>query len=314
MQRRRVLFQMCTQTHAGTGPRKFVKGLFDQFAAFSLTLVCVSFTDCQSSSNQHRVTGCRTPPCCAVSTVTGSSPSLWRLYRLLQGQAGACRRVGRHHWLHPTQPPWKQTQEVVLAMRIQCEAEGPLRWHRRAGTGAGPGQFGGRRWRKVFGRSGYCAPAQERDGEGVRGRRDGWMEGWPDGWWMDGWLHCDWRKQSFKSKRLLIKMQNKMRNIISQLNHQLRYLELNLPVNTDNKITEYGKCQRDIWAWIMSVKCDFIHLWARTKERCCRCQEAGQDQTGVAKKAGWVGVCGGGAWWVVDEQRWEGQRGSFGEG
>lgn len=44
----------------------------------------------------------------------------------------------------------------------------------------------------------------------------------------------------------------------------------------------------------MSVKCDLIHLRARTKERCRRCQEAGRDRRAVAKEAGGGGGGGGG--------------------
>lgn len=49
----------------------------------------------------------------------------------------------------------------------------------------------------------------------------------------------------------------------------------------------------------MSVKCDLIHLRARTKERCRRCQEAGQGRTAVAKEAGGAGGGGGLGEWTM---------------
>lgn len=73
--------------------------------------------------------------------------------------------MGYHHGLDATQPPGEQAQEVVLAVCVQCEAEGPLRrcWGWSV-AGVVPGQSGSRRWSRASGRerSGHCSPGGER--------------------------------------------------------------------------------------------------------------------------------------------------------
>lgn len=77
---------------------------------------------CDRSAPRHR--RCRQSPAwrfrCAVSMVTDPPLLLGGVHGLLQRQAGA--RSGRTS----TQPPRQQTQEVVLVVGVQSEAEGPL--------------------------------------------------------------------------------------------------------------------------------------------------------------------------------------------
>lgn len=70
--------------------------------------------------------------------------------------------MGNHHGLDAAQPPRKQAQEVVLVVCVQCEAEGSLGRHRRAGASVGLGPLGGRMWSWGLGRkrTGYYAPGE----------------------------------------------------------------------------------------------------------------------------------------------------------
>lgn len=185
MQRRRVLLHVCT--HTGSGPRKLVEGASERSASSSLTLACVSFTDCQSSSNNI---------VCRAVKLLPTAPFPWWLILLhhFEECTVSCsdRRERAEGWgtitawtplsLHGSRPR-KLSRWCVSSVRLRA------RW-----GGAGGLELAWVRVNLEVEGGGRClggvvtALLQRCERQGGCERQKRWMDGWwcwMNGWWMD---------------------------------------------------------------------------------------------------------------------------------